>query len=75
MININNGGHQEKSQEAKESGKNAEDCFNTVTKNMKDAGQTGYNQLNNCENTANQNLNTVLQAFDNEQAVCIIFLY
>lgn len=42
---------------------------------MKDAGQTGYNQLNNCENTANQNLNTVLQAFDNEQAVCIIFLY
>lgn len=58
----------EKSQEAKESGKNAENCLNTVTKSMKDAGQTGYNQLNNCKNIANQNFDTVLQAFDNEQA-------
>ncbi|XP_050474405.1 uncharacterized protein LOC126865660 isoform X1 [Bombus huntii] len=58
----------EKSQEAKESGKNAEDCFNDVTKNLKDAGQTGYNQLDNCKNIANKNLDTELQAFDNEQA-------
>ncbi|XP_043590750.1 uncharacterized protein LOC122571255 [Bombus pyrosoma] len=58
----------EKLQEAKESSKNAEDCLNTVTKNMKDAGQTGYNQLNNCENIANQNFDAVLQAFDNERA-------
>lgn len=75
MINIINAGHQEKSQEAKESGKNAEDCFNAVTKNLKDAGQTGYNQLDNCKNIAKKNLDTELQAFDNEQAVCIIFLY
>ncbi|XP_043528533.1 uncharacterized protein LOC122538477 [Frieseomelitta varia] len=58
----------EKSQEAKESGKDADDCLNIVTKDMKAAAQTGYSEVKSCEQEANKKLGTILQTFDNEQA-------
>ncbi|KOX71784.1 hypothetical protein WN51_02354 [Melipona quadrifasciata] len=58
----------EKSQEAKESGKDAENCLNIVTKDMKAAAQTGYSEVESCEQAAKKELGTILQIFDNEQA-------
>lgn len=40
---------------------------------MKAAAQTGYSEVKLCEQAANKKLETILQTFDNEQAVCIIF--
>lgn len=56
-----------KSQEAKESGKDAENCLNIVTKDMKAAAQTGYSEVESCKQAAKKELGTILQIFDNEQ--------
>ena len=40
---------------------------------MKAAAQTGYSEVKSCEQAANVKLGTILQTFDDEQAVCIIF--
>ncbi|OAD58077.1 hypothetical protein WN48_00877 [Eufriesea mexicana] len=58
----------EKSEQAKEAGKNVDDCLNAVTNNMRTATQTGNRELIACENKAKQDLDTQLQAFDTEEA-------
>ncbi|CAK9832638.1 hypothetical protein ANTRET_LOCUS9432 [Anthophora retusa] len=58
----------EKSEEAKASGKDADQCLNGVTSNMKSGSQAARNELNKCDTQGKQLLQTQLLAFDTLQA-------
>ncbi|CAK9809040.1 hypothetical protein ANTQUA_LOCUS5854, partial [Anthophora quadrimaculata] len=61
-------GQLEKSEEAKASGKDADQCLNGVTSNMKSGSQAARNELNKCDTQGKQLLQTQLLAFDTLQA-------
>ncbi|KOC64640.1 hypothetical protein WH47_12104 [Habropoda laboriosa] len=59
---------QEKSEEAKASGKDADQCLNNVASNMKSGSQAARSELNRCDSQGKQLLQTQLLKFDALQA-------
>ncbi|CAL7940098.1 unnamed protein product [Xylocopa violacea] len=54
--------------QAQASGKDAQDCLNKVKSNVMTTSTTGMNDLDRCKNTAKQQFQNVLQAFDTAMA-------
>ncbi|XP_076748713.1 uncharacterized protein LOC143422147 [Xylocopa sonorina] len=57
-----------KEKQAQAPGKDAQDCLNKVQSNVMTSSTTGMNDLDRCQNTAKQQFQNELQAFDTAKA-------